>query len=67
MDYIRQEYWKRGFQEVISPNIYNAKLWQTSGHWDHYAENMFRFEVEKEKFGLKPMNCPGKIAQNNFC
>ena len=63
MDYIRQEYWKRGFQEVISPNIYNAKLWQTSGHWDHYAENMFRFEVEKEKFGLKPMNCPGK----NFC
>ena len=63
MDYIRQEYWKRGFQEVISPNIYNSKLWQTSGHWDHYAENMFRFEVEKEKFGLKPMNCPGK----KFC
>ena len=66
MDYIRQEYWKRGFQEVISPNIYNSKLWQTSGHWDHYAENMFRFEVEKEKFGLKPMNCPGKYVQNIF-
>merc|ERR1719216_448669 len=57
--FIREEYWKRGFQEVISPNIYNSKLWQTSGHWDHYSDNMFRFDIEKEKFGLKPMNCPG--------
>lgn len=59
VEFIRQEYWKRGFQEVVSPNVYNAKLWMTSGHWEHYAENMFRFEVEKEQFGLKPMNCPG--------
>jgi len=59
MDFIKEQYWKRGFQEVISPNMYNAKLWKTSGHWDHYAENMFRFDVEKEAFGLKPMNCPG--------
>eukprot|EP00094_Tigriopus_californicus_P005723 TCALIF_05516-PA protein Name:"Similar to TARS Threonine--tRNA ligase, cytoplasmic (Bos taurus)" AED:0.24 eAED:0.24 QI:16/0.71/0.62/0.87/0.71/0.75/8/94/631 len=59
MKFIREEYWKRGFQEVISPNIYNSKLWQTSGHWEHYADDMFRFDVEKEKFGLKPMNCPG--------
>ncbi|KAI1716417.1 tRNA synthetase class II core domain (G, h, p, S and t) domain-containing protein [Ditylenchus destructor] len=59
IDFIRKEYRKRGFQEVISPNIYNAKLWEQSGHWDHYAENMFRFEVEKEQFALKPMNCPG--------
>jgi len=59
VDFIKDEYWKRGFQEVISPNMYNAKLWKTSGHWDHYAENMFRFDVEKEAFGLKPMNCPG--------
>ena len=59
VQFIREEYWKRGFQEVISPNIYNAKLWQTSGHWDHYAENMFKIDVEKEQFGLKPMNCPG--------
>merc|ERR1712223_517952 len=57
--FIREEYWKRGFQEVISPNIFNSKLWQTSGHWDHYSENMFKFESEKEVFGLKPMNCPG--------
>jgi len=59
LDFMKEQYWKRGFQEVISPNMYNSKLWQTSGHWDHYAENMFRFEVEKEQFGLKPMNCPG--------
>merc|ERR1711953_922163 len=57
--FIKEEYWKRGFNEVISPNIYNAKLWQTSGHWDHYADCMFRFDIEKEPFGLKPMNCPG--------
>lgn len=59
VNFIRTEYRKRGFQEVVSPNIYNAKLWQTSGHWQHYAENMFSFEVEKEKYALKPMNCPG--------
>merc|ERR1712002_1439924 len=47
------------FHEVISPNMYNAKLWKTSGHWDHYSDNMFKFDVEKESFGLKPMNCPG--------
>jgi len=44
---------------VVTPNIYNSKLWQTSGHWQHYSENMFSFEVEKEIFALKPMNCPG--------
>merc|ERR1711962_928371 len=59
LEFMKEEYWRRGFQEVISPNIYNAKLWKTSGHWDHYAENMFRFDIEKEAFGLKPMNCPG--------
>ncbi|KAI8808402.1 threonyl-tRNA synthetase [Cladochytrium replicatum] len=55
----RNEYRKRGFQEVISPNMYNTKLWEISGHWQNYQENMFGFEVEKEKFALKPMNCPG--------
>eukprot|EP00064_Thunnus_orientalis_P007446 superscaffoldBa00000829_g7466 len=55
----RSEYRKRGFQEVVTPNIYNSKLWQTSGHWQHYSENMFSFEAEKETFALKPMNCPG--------
>lgn len=59
VEFIREEYRKRGFQEVVSPNVYNSKLWKTSGHWAHYAENMFSFEVEKEQFALKPMNCPG--------
>jgi threonyl-tRNA synthetase len=59
LQFIREEYWKRGFQEVITPNIYNSKLWQTSGHWGHYSENMFKIDIEKEQFGLKPMNCPG--------
>lgn len=56
---IKGEYRKRGFNEVVTPNIYNSKLWQTSGHWQHYAENMFAIEIEKETFALKPMNCPG--------
>ncbi|XP_033108798.1 threonine--tRNA ligase 1, cytoplasmic-like isoform X2 [Anneissia japonica] len=59
VDYIKSEYRKRGFQEVISPNIYNSKLWMTSGHWQHYQDNIFKFDVEKETFALKPMNCPG--------
>uniref|UniRef100_A0A803XVZ9 threonine--tRNA ligase n=1 Tax=Meleagris gallopavo TaxID=9103 RepID=A0A803XVZ9_MELGA len=59
IEFIRSEYRKRGFQEVVTPNIFNSKLWMTSGHWQHYNENMFSFEVEKELFALKPMNCPG--------
>uniref|UniRef100_A0A8C3M0J6 threonine--tRNA ligase n=1 Tax=Chrysolophus pictus TaxID=9089 RepID=A0A8C3M0J6_CHRPC len=59
IEFIRSEYRKRGFQEVVTPNIFNSKLWMTSGHWQHYNENMFSFEVEKEVFALKPMNCPG--------
>uniref|UniRef100_A0A8B9KFF3 threonine--tRNA ligase n=1 Tax=Astyanax mexicanus TaxID=7994 RepID=A0A8B9KFF3_ASTMX len=58
-EFIREEYWRRGFQEVASPNIYNSKLWETSGHWQHYSENMFSFPVEQDVFALKPMNCPG--------
>ncbi|XP_041081965.1 threonine--tRNA ligase 1, cytoplasmic-like isoform X1 [Polyodon spathula] len=59
MDFIREEYHRRDFLEVASPNIYNAKLWETSGHWQHYSDNMFSFKVENETFALKPMNCPG--------
>ncbi|XP_027046744.1 threonine--tRNA ligase, cytoplasmic-like [Pocillopora damicornis] len=59
INFLKEEYKKRGFQEVISPNIYSTKLWETSGHWQHYSENMFSFEVEKERYALKPMNCPG--------
>lgn len=57
--FIREEYWKRGYQEVNSPNMFNSLLWKQSGHWQHYQEDMFTFDVEKEKWALKPMNCPG--------
>ncbi|KAA3461032.1 threonine--tRNA ligase, mitochondrial 1 [Gossypium australe] len=59
MGFIRNEYWKRGYEEVKSPNMYNMNLWETSGHAANYKENMFLFEIEKQEFGLKPMNCPG--------
>ncbi|KAM5291667.1 threonine--tRNA ligase 2, cytoplasmic [Ctenodactylus gundi] len=58
-DFIREEYHKRNFTEVLSPNMYNSKLWETSGHWQHYSANMFTFDIEKDTFALKPMNCPG--------
>ncbi|KAJ1673197.1 threonyl-tRNA synthetase, partial [Spiromyces aspiralis] len=58
LEFIRSQYWERGFQEVITPNMFNVKLWQQSGHWANYQEDMFGLEVEKEKFALKPMNCP---------
>ncbi|XP_075257442.1 threonine--tRNA ligase 1, cytoplasmic-like [Convolutriloba macropyga] len=58
-DFFRKQYRKRGFQEVISPNMYNSKLWITSGHWKHYSDDMFQIDVEEQKFALKPMNCPG--------
>lgn len=59
VDFMRSEYRKRGFTEVITPNIFNVNLWKTSGHWDNYRENMYSFEVEKVQFAMKPMNCPG--------
>eukprot|EP00834_Sanchytrium_tribonematis_P000841 NODE_17_length_48642_cov_1.199349.p5 type:complete len:565 gc:universal NODE_17_length_48642_cov_1.199349:1659-3353(+) len=59
VDFIKLQYRERGFEEVVTPNVYNTKLWETSGHWQNYQENMFSFDVEKEKFALKPMNCPG--------
>merc|ERR1711971_400891 len=56
---MRSEYVKRGFNEVITPNMYSSKLWDISGHNGKYKENMFLFDVEGQEFGLKPMNCPG--------
>ncbi|XP_012930576.1 probable threonine--tRNA ligase 2, cytoplasmic isoform X3 [Heterocephalus glaber] len=58
-NFIREEYHNHNFTEVLSPNMYNSKLWETSGHWQHYSENMFTFDIEKDTFALKPMNCPG--------
>ncbi|MBE3589311.1 MAG: threonine--tRNA ligase [Firmicutes bacterium] len=50
---------RHGYQEVRTPYIYRAELWKTSGHWEHYRDNMFLTEREDEVFGFKPMNCPG--------
>lgn len=60
--YLKEQYWKRGYNEVISPNMYNSDLWKISGHWNYYKDDMFLLEAEKdakEQFALKPMNCPG--------
>lgn len=59
IEFLRVQYRDRGYQEVLSPNIYNMQLWETSGHAANYKDNMFVFEIEKQEFGLKPMNCPG--------
>ncbi|KAK7992290.1 Bcths1 [Apiospora saccharicola] len=60
LDYIRQQYWKRGYEEVITPNIFNSELWKQSGHWNYYKDDMFVIDSEENtKFALKPMNCPG--------
>ncbi|CAE6372385.1 unnamed protein product [Rhizoctonia solani] len=59
IEFIREEYRKRGYQEVISPNMFNSKLWERSGHWANYKDDMFTLPVENDLFALKPMNCPG--------
>merc|ERR1719461_1611032 len=59
VDFIKSEYWKRGYHEVITPNVFHTDLWQTSGHYANYKENMFMFHCENQEFGVKPMNCPG--------
>ncbi|PQE13285.1 hypothetical protein CJF31_00008304 [Rutstroemia sp. NJR-2017a BVV2] len=59
MEFLRDQYWKRGYKEVITPNMYNSELWKASGHWAYYKDDMFTFPVEKDVFALKPMNCPG--------
>lgn len=58
-NFIRAQYRKRGYEEVISPNVYNIDLWKTSGHYTNYKDNMFLFDIEGQQFGMKPMNCPG--------
>jgi threonyl-tRNA synthetase len=55
---IREVQDKRGYQEVSTPMLVNKRLWQQSGHWDLYGDNMFHVESEGQTFGLKPMNCP---------
>ena len=59
--YMRQVYRDNGYQEVKGPQIIDKTLWEKTGHWDKYRENMFTTESEKRDYALKPMNCPGHI------
>ena len=59
--YMRRVYRENGYQEVKGPQILDASLWEKTGHWDKYRENMFTTESEKRDYALKPMNCPGHI------
>lgn len=60
-DYEKKEHLKRGYQMVITPHILKQNLWQKSGHYDYYKENMYIFKIEQQEFAVKPMNCPGHI------
>ena len=62
IDYVREIYRRYGYQEVVTPQIYSADLWRTSGHYDNYKENMFFIEADGREFGVKPMNCPGHMV-----
>lgn len=57
----RQEHRKRGYQEIKTPLILSEQLWHTSGHWDHYQENMYFTKIDDGDFAIKPMNCPGSM------
>jgi threonyl-tRNA synthetase len=59
--YMRSVYRNNGYQEVKAPQILDQSLWEKTGHWDKYRENMFVTESEKRDYALKPMNCPGHI------
>lgn len=59
IDFIKKHYWEKGYDEIITPNIYNLDLWHQSGHALHYQDAMFSFDVEGATWAMKPMNCPG--------
>ena len=58
-DLRRRENARRGYDEIRTPQLYDAELWKTSGHWEKFRDDMFTLEIEGRDFGLKPMNCPG--------
>ena len=59
--YWRKLHTKEEYQEVITPTMMSRKLWETSGHWDHYKDNMYTTKVDEEDYAIKPMNCPGAM------
>ncbi len=61
IDYWRSIHYRDGYVEVTTPIIMNRKLWETSGHWDHYKDNMYSTIIDEETFCVKPMSCPGGV------
>lgn len=61
LDYWREIHKKAGYVEISTPIMLSRHLWETSGHWDHYKENMYTTVIDEEDFAIKPMNCPGGI------
>ena len=67
LDFWRQEHEKRGYQEIAAPLINDKSLWEVSGHWDHYRENMFLIQIDEHlTYGVKPMNCPNAMIVYNL-
>ena len=68
-EWLRRELYRRGYEEVITPHIYKADVWKTSGHYNYYKDNMYFFEINEgteeeprmSEYGVKPMNCPGHV------
>jgi threonyl-tRNA synthetase len=60
-DYLKKEHLKRGYKLVYGPHIMKSDIWQQSGHYDYYKENMYIFEAEEQEYAVKPMNCPAHI------
>ena len=65
-EWLRAELYRRGYVEAITPHMYKADVWKTSGHYDFYRENMYFFEIDEgdgkvNEYGIKPMNCPGHV------
>ena len=58
VEYMRDLYQRYGYEEVITPQIFDAGLWRRSGHYDHYKDNMYFTHIDEREFGVKPMNCP---------
>ncbi len=63
--YMRNVYRENGYQEIRCPQILDRSLWEKSGHWEHYKNNMFTTESEKRDYAIKPMNCPGHVQVFN--
>ena len=61
LDYWREIHRKAGYVEISTPVILNRSLWETSGHWDHYKNNMYTTVIDGEDYAIKPMNCPGGV------